>query len=126
MGLRLLLDTSAIISLLDENIELVKATHEAEDIFISVVNELEFKSFSNLSVHDKELFDAFASMITVVDLRASDIILKNKVLEMRNVYRLKLPDAIIAATAIINNAILVTADHDFKKMKEVQLMLINQ
>ena len=40
MGLRLLLDTNAIISLLNENIELVKATHAAEDIFISVVNEL--------------------------------------------------------------------------------------
>lgn len=71
-------------------------------------------------------FDDFASMITVVDLRASDIILKNKVLEMRNVYRLKLPDAIVAATAIINKAILVTADHDFKKVKEIQLMLIKQ
>ena len=103
MGLRLLLDTNAIVSLLNENIELVKATSAAEDILIPVVNELEFKSFTNLSVHDKALFDAFASMVTVVDLRASDIILKNKVLEMRNVYRLKLPDAIIAATAIINN-----------------------
>jgi hypothetical protein len=124
MGLKLLLDTNAIIALLNENIELVKATDAAEEIFISVVNELEFKSFSNLSQHDKELFDSFASMINVFDLRASDIILKNKIIEIRNSYRLKLPDAIIAATAIVNNIVLVTADDDFKKVKGLQLKII--
>jgi hypothetical protein len=124
MGLKLLLDTNAIIALLNENIELVKATDAAEEIFISVVNELEFKSFSNLSQHDKELFDSFASMINVFDLRASDIILKNKIIEIRNTYRLKLPDAIIAATAIVNNIVLVTADGDFEKVKGLQLKII--
>ena len=124
MGLRLLLDTNAIIALLNENIELLKATGAAEDIFISVVNELEFKSFSNLSLHDKKLFDIFVSMINVFDLRASDIILKNKIIEIRNAYRLKLPDAIIAATAIVNNLVLVTADNDFKKVKGLQLLII--
>ncbi|MGN6195754.1 MAG: PIN domain-containing protein [Ginsengibacter sp.] len=43
---------------------------------------------------------------------------------MRNTYRLKLPDAIIAASAILNDAILVTADHDFKRIKELELMSI--
>lgn len=124
MGLRLLLDTNAIIALLNQNIELVKATDAAEDIFISVVNELEFKSFTDLSLHDKELFDTFASMINIFDLRASDIILKNKIIEIRNAYRLKLPDAIIAATAIVNNTVLVSADGDFEKVKGLQLMTI--
>lgn len=63
-------------------------------------------------------------MINVFDLRASDIILKNKIVELRNTYRLKLPDAIIAATAIVNNIVLVTADGDFKKVKGLQLMTI--
>lgn len=124
MGLRLLLDTNDIIALLNQNIELVKATDAAEDIFISVVNELEFKSFTDLSLHDKELFDTFASMINIFDLRASDIILKNKIIEIRNAYRLKLPDAIIAATAIVNNTVLVSADGDFEKVKGLQLMTI--
>ena len=124
MGLKLLLDTNAIIALFNENIKLVKATDDAEDISISVVNELEFKSFPNLSLHDKELFDTFVSMINVFDLCASDIILKNKIVELRNTYRLKLPDAIVAATAIINNIVLVTADNDFKKVKELQLIII--
>ena len=63
-------------------------------------------------------------MINVFDLCATDIILKNKIVELRNTYRLKLPDAIVAATAIINNIVLVTADSDFKKIKELQLITI--
>ncbi len=45
MGVRLLFDTNAIIALLNENAELAKALESAEGIFISFVNELEFKSF---------------------------------------------------------------------------------
>ena len=63
-------------------------------------------------------------MIDVYDLQSSNNTLKNKIIELRNTYRLKLPDAIIAASAIINNATLVTADSDFKKVKELQLMSI--
>ena len=88
------------------------------------MNKLEFKFFPNLTPQDKELFDTFASMINVFDLCATDIILKNKIVELRNTYRLKLPDAIVAATAIINNIVLVTADSDFKKIKELQLITI--
>ena len=76
-------------------------------------------------MHDKELFDSFISMITVFDLQTSNTALKNKIIEIRNTHGLKLPDAIIAATAIVNNAILVTADKDFKKVKELELMSIN-
>jgi predicted nucleic acid-binding protein len=101
-----------------------EATNNADSIFISVINELEFKSFSSLSLNDIEVFDAFVSIIKVLDLLSSDIILKNKIIEIRNTYKLKLPDAIIAATAIINNAILITADKGFKKVKELQLRII--
>jgi predicted nucleic acid-binding protein len=45
-------------------------------------------------------------MIHVLDVESSNTSLKNKIIEIRNTYRLKLPDAIIAASALINNAIL--------------------
>ena len=124
MAIRLLLDTNSIIALLNENAGVIEATNDADDIFISVINELEFKSFSNLSLHDIELFDAFVSIVNVLDLVASNITLKNKIIEIRNTYKLKLPDAIIAASAIINNAILITADKGFEKVEELQLRII--
>lgn len=124
MEIKLLLDTNAIIALLKENEELKKATYTADAIFISVISELEFRSFTNLSESDRNLFDSFTSIVDVFDLQSSNTTLKNKIIEIRNTYRLKLPDAIIAATAIINNAILVTADNDFKRVKELELMPI--
>jgi len=122
--IKLLLDTNAIIALLKENEELKKATDTADAIFISVISELEFRSFTNLSESDRNLFDSFTSIVDVFDLQSSNTTLKNKIIEIRNTYRLKLPDAIIAATAIINNAIPVTADNDFKRVKELELMSI--
>lgn len=124
MGMRLLLDTNAIIALLKENKKIIEFTDKADDIFISVINELEFRSFSNLSSNDLKLFGVFISMVKVLDLLTLDTPLKNKIIEVRNTYKLKLPDAIIAAMAIINNAILITADKDFERVKELQLRTI--
>ena len=85
---------------------------------------MEFKSFSNISKQDLALFDEFASGINIIDLLATNKVLKSKIIEMRNQYRLKLPDAIIAASAIVNDIVLITADKGFKKVEELQLLII--
>lgn len=77
-----MLDTNAIISLFKENISVVSEVDIADEVFISIINELEFKSFVNLT--SKALFDDFASMVTVLDLQTSNVIFKNKILEIRN------------------------------------------
>jgi len=42
-----------------------------------------------------------------------------KIIEIRQQYRLKLPDATIAAMAIQNGASLVTADREFSKVTQL-------
>ena len=78
MAIKLFLDTNAIISLFKENNLVVSEVNIAEEVFISIINELEFKSFLNLTSNDKALFDDFASMIIVLDLPPSNIVLKIK------------------------------------------------
>ena len=124
MEIRLLLDTNSIIALLNENSEVIEAIDSAENIFISIINELEFKSFSGISLNDIKLFDAFVSNVNVLDLQASNSTLINKTIEIRNAYKLKLPDAIIAASAIVNNAVLLIGDKGFKKIEGLQLRII--
>ncbi len=41
---------------------------------------------------------------------------------MRKDYRLKLPDAILAATAISNKSDLITNDKSFKKLQELTVI----
>ena len=44
---------------------------------------------------------------------------------MKQQLKMKLPDAIIAATAIKNNIPLVTADKDFKKISDLELLMMD-
>ena len=82
MGVRLLLDTNSIIALLSANMQVIKLIENADELYISVVNELEFKSFSNISKQDLALFDEFASGINIIDLLATNEGLKSKIIEM--------------------------------------------
>jgi predicted nucleic acid-binding protein len=55
-----------------------------------------------------------------------DYRIKTKAIEMKQKYKIKLPDAIIASTAIINNLPLLTADKGFSIIKELNLILIDE
>ena len=50
--------------------------------------------------------------------------IKRITIQLKQNYTLKIPDAIIAATSIYLNLPLLTADKDFKKIKELDLILI--
>ncbi len=67
-------------------------------------------AFSGLTQADCQLFQEFLQRIEVIDLRATDTELIEKIIEIRQQFRLKLPDAIIAAMASQNSAGVVTAD----------------
>ncbi len=109
-GKRYFFDTNTIVALLKGNSEIMKLATEAEFIAISVISRLEFFAFASLSKFDKDLFERFVSRVTVVDLAMHNPLLLDAISEIRIQSGLKLPDAIIAASAKSVNAILVTAD----------------
>ena len=51
--------------------------------------------------------------------------IKNIVIKLKQQYTLKIADAIIAATAIHYDKTLLTADKDFKRIKELSYLLIS-
>ena len=115
-GNRYVLDTNAIVALLQGNSQLIQLLQDADWIGVSVISKIEFLAFSGLSQEDRQLFEQFLQRVEVVNLVASDTVLIKKIIEIRQQYRLKLPDAIIAAMAIQNLASLVTADQEFAKV----------
>lgn len=50
--------------------------------------------------------------------------IKNQTIWLKRNYKIKLPDAIIAATAISYDLPLVTADKDYTLVKELKLILL--
>jgi tRNA(fMet)-specific endonuclease VapC len=115
-GNRYVLDTNAIVSLLKGHEQLISLLQGADWIGVSIISQIEFLAFSGLSPADRQLFQQFLERVECVGLAASDSVMIDKIIEIRQQYRLKLPDAIIAAMAIAHLASLVTADREFAKV----------
>ncbi len=115
-GNRHVLDTNAIVALLQGNVQLIALLKHADWLGISVISKIEFLVFPGLTQNDREIFDQFLQRVEVLDLVSIDAVLIEKVIEIRQEHRLKLPDAVIAAIAIQNSASLVTADREFAKV----------
>jgi predicted nucleic acid-binding protein len=115
-GNRYVLDTNAIVALLQGNFQLIELLKDADWLGISVISQIEFLVFPGLTQNDCQIFEQFLQRVNVLGLVATDIVLLEKIIEIRQQHRLKLPDAVIAAMAIQNSASLVTADREFAKV----------
>lgn len=109
-GRRYFLDTNAVIQLLAGNQEILTLLNQADYVATSVICELEYLAFPNLSDEDIELFEEFREQIEVADVCSGDAQLKEKILAFRSEKKMKLPDAIIAASAMQSECLLLTAD----------------
>jgi tRNA(fMet)-specific endonuclease VapC len=116
MNGRILLDTNAIIALLNGDKNVAHELQNATWIGISVIAELEYLCFNGLTANDLLLFQTFKSRIKVIGLLSNHKKLLNRTIEMRQNYNLKLPDAIIAATTIEAQATLITNDVIFNRV----------
>ena len=69
---------------------------------------------------DLEVLHNFIDDVLVIELEQS---IKMKTAEIRKKYNVKLPDAIIASTAIVYEFTLITRNiSDFKKIEDLQLI----
>ena len=114
-GSRYFLDTNAIIKLLRGDRILCDKLESAEWVGISIISHLEFLFFPSLSGQDKELFTVFESRVNVVELSMNQPDLLVEVIRVKQSTGLKLPDAIIVASAKVNNALLLTEDQEILK-----------
>jgi tRNA(fMet)-specific endonuclease VapC len=116
------LDTNAIIALLQGNKQIYEYLQDAQWIGISIISQIEFLAFPNLPENDKEIFRQFLSRVNVIDLSSNQTDIIDLTIKLRQKYNLKLPDAVIAATAIQHNAKLITSDDHFAKIKELNIV----
>ena len=94
-GNKLFVDTNILIYLLQGEADIANILNE-KDIVISVITELELKSFPKLSSKDSKLIDALINDCQVINLNED---IKKLAVEFRKSRKLKLPDAIVAASA---------------------------
>ena len=83
------------------------------NIHISFITELELKSIPGLSGKDIEKLESFLNTCVITDINA---VIKSTTVIFKKNYKLKLPDAIIAATAFYLGYELITADKVFNRL----------
>ncbi|NJO18031.1 MAG: type II toxin-antitoxin system VapC family toxin [Thioploca sp.] len=83
---------------------------------VSVITEMELLSFSPLSPEQEYWLTQFFKDISIIPCHDQ---VKLQTITLRRQYRLKLPDAIIAATAITTDALLLTNDSQLHKIPEL-------
>jgi len=111
------LDTNAIIFLTTRgNVIPSELENELDDadLFISVITEIELFSKPELPPDEEENLHAFLSdRISIIDLTDE---IKKETIALRRTVKHKLPDCIVAATAIVLNATLLTADEKLLRL----------
>jgi predicted nucleic acid-binding protein len=114
-------DTSALIHLMDGHPD-AEQWILGREVNISVATEIELRTISNLRRSSKAIIERTLALCSVWDIGP---IIKDRCIEFRSTYKLKLADALIAATAASLNLPLVTSDQDFKKLKnELDMVFI--
>jgi len=108
-GRRYLLDTNAVITLLRGDEVAAQQAASATWIGVSVVTRLELLSFPRLGPQDRATILALLSRIAVIGLDPREEAYLDRITAIRATTKVKLPDAIIAATAVEHDAVLVTA-----------------
>lgn len=120
-GNRYVLDTNAAIALLQGNSKLLQLTHDAGWLGISIISYIEFLCFSGLTATDRALSEQFVERVEVLGLGLENREIIDAAIHIRQASRMKLPDAIIAATAIARGASLVT---NYSHFNLVEILVI--
>lgn len=86
---------------------------------ISVITRMELLSFSLPSQTEEKLLMEFLKELKIIPL---DEAVQEQAIALRKTYSIKLPDAIIAATALTRRAVLASNDRDLSKVPELNVM----
>lgn len=116
----ILIDTNVISRYFNDNLEenLISLL-ETSNFKISVITRIELLAWEKYNQNQLDIINDFISNCEVIALDEKIIL---KTIEIRKKYKIKLPDAIIAASAIVFGATLISLDTDFKNIKGLQVI----
>jgi predicted nucleic acid-binding protein len=121
-GIDFFVDTNFLIYLLEEHPVALNIAKHSFRYGISVITEIELLGKKNITPNEEYAIRNLLNDCEIIDL-SNDI--KEIAISIRQKYSIKSFDAIIAATAKSLNMQLVTADKDFTKIKEIDVVLLD-
>ena len=123
MGMNMLVDSNVIIDYVSNRIP-EKSAKQLDIYFnsnfsVSIISKIEVLGF-NMQEFELEQLESFIQLSSIVYI---DEAVAGKTIEIRRMKRIKLPDAIIAASALVQNCILISHNTtDFNKIEGLQVL----
>jgi predicted nucleic acid-binding protein len=119
-ALRCLLDTNVVIGLLKgeaASVALVQSANcQLAEMAVSQITRLELLSFHGIDAEETRTIDDFLVNIQVLPISSK---VEDQIIALRQTRKIKLPDAIVAATAIANQLELLTLDQSLARSFQV-------
>ena len=116
-----MIDTNIAIAMLNGDEKLAEM-FDGKEVFISFITELELLCKPQLKVSEKKKIQAFIDDCNVLEINSS---IKEIAISIKQTRKIKLPDAIIAATCIFWNLPFFTRDEDFKNVNGLNCFFVN-
>ncbi len=119
MGTTYLLDTNTVIYFLDnlmpeKSLDFIEQRLDEQGGVISIISKIELMGWRDGSPKQLQNVTDFIHDIEVLPLTDAVV---DKTIEIRRSQKIKLPDAVIAATAIVHDFTLISRnDEDFRKI----------
>jgi hypothetical protein len=89
---------------------------DGTDLCVSIISEIELLGFHGLTAEAETPIVEFLSLCRSLDVSPE---VKDEAIRLRRLYRLRVPDSIIAASAIAAGAELLTQDKSFAGIPEL-------
>ena len=102
-----LVDTNILIYLSKKQLAFDKVASPGDKLFISVITYMEVLGYPFTDKTEKYIVEELCKNLPVINLDKEII---EKVIQIKQQNKIKLPDAIILATALVNHFTLVTAN----------------
>jgi len=117
-GEKIFLDTNIILYLLNGDETLANFLN-GKKLCLSIVTEIELLSFGGLKAEDEKVIRSFLAECLIFPINEK---IKETTIKLRKSNRIKLPDSIIVSTSLFLGIPFISADSDFKKIKELDFI----
>ena len=111
-----LLDTNVILGLFkgQPSVTALLETAEADVLYASVITRMELLSFPGITPEEeKHIRDFLDEEVSIIPLNTE---VEDTAIRLRRATRHKIPDAVVAASAIASKAVLVTYDRELAEI----------
>ena len=115
-----LLDSNTIIYLSKKLISVNDVFEDDEEYAISVITYMEVLGYAFKSTEEENFIKELLSYLKIVYI---DENIAKKVITIKQINKIKLPDAIIVATSMVNNATLITNDIKLKAIADLKIKI---